>query len=399
MSENKIILLIILALVLVVALFFAVMYFMTPSDFVFEAKISSEIHNDYGFAYPLTYEFSIPDSVLGLKAYKKYAENQGWQQIEEKKNTDFFNGIEAVRFDYQNKKAYISVGFNSISDKIQFKITDSTNKNLKIKYLGISEYYDNRKAVVTITADDWGIFGPNDKSGTLNRLRFNELFDLLREDDIWFTPAVTSQHYNGAFSYVPDSDWQDLQKRINAGYVGVVCHSRTHQEVPYSKESTYEYEILGNKEDILKYLDLPYKNGDREYIFGWVRPYGQGDRMVREILGKSHFLADRVSCCYIQDDFSGWDSINKLYNPIGYSYYLDKGNLNGANEKFDEDYSRGKIYSIYLHPLNNNFGRDSWQSKHFDYIKGRKDVWYTGTDYLYFYHFAVDKNVVKVNDK
>jgi hypothetical protein len=79
------------------------MYFMTPSDFIFEAKISSEVHNDYGFAYPLTYEFSIPDGVSDLKSYKRYTESQSWQQIGEKKDADFFNGIEAVRFDYQNK--------------------------------------------------------------------------------------------------------------------------------------------------------------------------------------------------------------------------------------------------------------------------------------------------------
>ncbi len=90
----------------------------------FKLSVSAEKHNDYGFTYPVTFQFSIPSGSSSLEAFRAYSESAIWAQIAEKTNDDFFNGIEAVRFDYDNDKAYVSVAFSDESDEIFLKIVD-----------------------------------------------------------------------------------------------------------------------------------------------------------------------------------------------------------------------------------------------------------------------------------
>ncbi|MBT4928129.1 hypothetical protein HON17_07905 [bacterium] len=115
---------------------------------------NSQSHLDYGLSYPVTYEFSISDFDGELNVYRKNEKNQDWTVMNEKNSTDFFNGIEVVRFDNNEDKAYISVGFSIISDSIFIKIARNQNSSTVGSFLKICEFYDNRKAVVTVTADD-----------------------------------------------------------------------------------------------------------------------------------------------------------------------------------------------------------------------------------------------------
>ena len=85
---------------------------------------NSQTHIEYGLSYPITYEFSIPQDTQNLSAYKKYKNYQDWNLIEEKSKDDFFNGIDAVRFDYDEYKAYVSLGFSVVSDTIYIKIVN-----------------------------------------------------------------------------------------------------------------------------------------------------------------------------------------------------------------------------------------------------------------------------------
>ena len=62
--------------------------------------IDSQTHVDYGLSYPVTYEFNIPSASNDLMSYRRFKSEQEWSQIIEKTSNDFFNGIEAVRFDY-----------------------------------------------------------------------------------------------------------------------------------------------------------------------------------------------------------------------------------------------------------------------------------------------------------
>ena len=81
-------------------------------------SIDPQIHIDYGLSYPITYEFSIPLESTNLKCYYKFQAENNWDIFQEKTSNDFFNGVDAVRFDYTNGVAYVSVGFSDLSDSI-----------------------------------------------------------------------------------------------------------------------------------------------------------------------------------------------------------------------------------------------------------------------------------------
>ena len=110
-------------------------------------------HNDFGLSYPVTYVFSIPADSTGLIAYKRYNQSTEWTQLPKKTSTDYFNGIEAVRFDYPNNTAYVSAAFGPESNDLYLKIVDSNSTQVG-KYIKTAKYYDNRRAVVTATCDD-----------------------------------------------------------------------------------------------------------------------------------------------------------------------------------------------------------------------------------------------------
>ena len=76
-------------------------------------SIDSQTHIDYGLSYPITYEFNIPSESYNLRSYRKFQSNQDWSQIVENTSEDFFNGIEAVRVDYNDNmfKKFLSAYF------------------------------------------------------------------------------------------------------------------------------------------------------------------------------------------------------------------------------------------------------------------------------------------------
>ena len=104
--------------------------------------VEPQIHIDFGLSYPITYELDIPHSSQNLNAYRKYNSSQNWNLINRKTSDDFFNGVEAVRFDYDEQKAYVSLGFSSLSDSIFIKLEDSDGNFVSSSIVGISEYYD-----------------------------------------------------------------------------------------------------------------------------------------------------------------------------------------------------------------------------------------------------------------
>ncbi|MCX6013575.1 MAG: DUF2341 domain-containing protein [Chloroflexi bacterium] len=190
----------------------------TPYDY-FKLSIDTTTHNTYGLAYPVTYEFSIPPSSSGLKAYKRYTQASAWTQITEKISSDFFNGIEVVRFDYPNSKAYISVAFSDLSDEIHLKITNTSDETVDVDYQGMPDYYDNRDAAVTVTGDDW--YGTE-----AYNTGFKNASDALASRKIWFTSGITvlgARKLNGL-----PVVWSEVQSKIDADYIEIASHSREH---------------------------------------------------------------------------------------------------------------------------------------------------------------------------
>ena len=107
------------------------------------------LHVDYGCIYPMTYDIEIPSGSSDMTAYQRYSYLDAWTPIQSRTDTDFFNGIQAVRFDYPTDIAYTSSAFSPNSDTIYIKIADHSENVVTHAFKGISRYYDNRQAVVT----------------------------------------------------------------------------------------------------------------------------------------------------------------------------------------------------------------------------------------------------------
>lgn len=334
-----------------------------------------QAHIDYGLTYPVTYEFSIPQNSENLNAYRKYKDSQDWNLIEKKTSNDFFNGIEAVRFDYDGNIAYVSVGFSILSDTIYIKIENNINENTNAPFKRISEYYDNRKAAVTVTADDWADYS-NEK--------FIEACQNFRSFNLWYSVGIITRWIND------QNTWNAIQDQLDDGFIEVLSHSRTHPYVPYAD---LESEVVGSKEDIVEKLNLLNQNrsGSNEYVYAWVAPFGNYSEAIDTMTSKAKYLVSRM---FTYDDiyFSNWNSDLNKFDPVGGSMevgnssYWGSTDINELNVTFDNAFSSNGVYHLITHPnileWNKNF---TWS--HLEYISNRKDIWYVGFGHLYLYRF------------
>ena len=332
-------------------------------------------HIDYGLKYPVTYEFEIPQDSENLNVYRKYNASQDWFLIDKKTSNDFFNGVEAVRFNYDENIAYVSVGFSILSDTIYIKIDNNINKNIHISFKRISKYYDNREAALTITADDWADYS-NEK--------FIQACQNFRSYNLWYSVAIITRWIGN------QSTWNDIQGQLDEGLIEVVSHSRTHPNVPYAD---LEGEVLGSKQDIINNLNLINLNrsGSKEYVYAWVAPYGEYSEAIDTITSNAKYLVSRLFY-YNNIYFSDWDSNLNKFNPVnasievGNSSYWGSTDINELNAAFDNAIDSKGIYHLITHPNILDWDKD-FTSSHLEYISNRKDIWYVGFGHLYLYHY------------
>lgn len=357
----------------------------------FRISVDPNQLNDYGLSYPMTYQFSIISGSSNLKAYKKYTEFDEWVKIGERTSSDFFNGEEAARFDYNSNRAYISIAFNESSEEIFLRIVDGSG-NPVATYDKITKYYDNRDAAVVFSADDWC-------GGFLIDSMFQQACDMFTSKKIWLSVAVITEGYEDDYIWgnQPPPIWSNIQEKIDAGYIEVVGHSRTHpMDLPYSD---YDSEVGGCKEDIINNLNLPslYKRGAQEYLWGWTAPHDHSDSSLRSKLGEYKYMSDVAGSFFDQEgDFPSWDSANGLYGIWNRWSYIEWQTVSSLNSEFDRRISAGKIYHIGLHPWALAFYPRSTVDQHTDYVQGRKNLWYVGHGALMIYHYVEDRNIVDV---
>jgi len=336
-------------------------------------SLDSQIHIDYGLSYPITYEMNVPIESASLRSYIRFQVNQDWALMEEKTEDDFFNGIDAVRFDYEEGIAYVSVGFSDDSDSIFIKITDDNDDIVEAYYLGMSKYYDNRDAVVTSTADDW--------AGWVNE-KFVQACQIFRSYNLWLSCAIVTN--------VGDPNtWVDIQTQIDSGYIEPVSHSRSH---PYAPYADLEGEVLGSKQDLIDNLIMPEYNryGDHEYVYAWVAPYGEYDVDIDSMVSIGKYLVTRM---YYGDDhhISAWDQELFKYDPIGVSteagpLWLGTTDTIYLNNTFNDVLASGGVYHVMCHPNVIEWDQD-YPWAHLEHISNRKNVWYAGFGHLYAYNF------------
>ena len=334
-------------------------------------------HSDYGLAYPVTYKFNIPAASANLTAWARKGATGVLTQLTEKTTADFFNGIECVRFDYANNCAYVSVAFGA-DDDIYIIIRDTSGDLVPITFIAICAYYDNRKAVVVMSADDG--------SGGQSQTELDAI-DACRTRGIWVTDGVAI--FYGIL-------WANLQPRLDLGFLEIASHSYNHQELPYTD---YDLEIGGSRDEIILQLNLPaiYKKGASEFVPAWSEPYGSSDATARAKLGVYKYLVDRSGTEDVYT-FPTWDAVNGLYNRVGYSLRLENETEAALNSAFDAAYTAGQIYHLMCHPSLNNWSPGQKALNHLDHIKNKLDVWYVGFGALYMYHYAQERGEVTVTE-
>jgi hypothetical protein len=338
--------------------------------------IDSQTHIDYGLSYPITYEFTIPSGSYDLRSYRKFQYDQEWSQILEQTSNDFFNGIEAVRFDYDNNIAYVSIGFSDISDSIFIKITDNESNIVESTYSQMSQYYDNRDAVVTSTADDWGAW---------SNPYFVQTCEIFRSFNLWISPAIITD-------FLDSNSWSSIQNQLDLGFVEPVAHSRTHPHTPYEN---IESEVLGCKQDLIQNLNMPIYNryGSNEYIYAWIAPYGEYSDEIDTAVSDAKYLISRLFY-ENQHGFSNWDQSLMKFEPVGasielggYYYWTGSTDTIELNHTFDDILTYGGIYHLMSHPAIIDWENDVYPWVHLEHISNRKNIWYVGFGHLYAYHF------------
>ncbi len=359
-------------------------------SFVF--VVQHQLYIKYGVAFPLTYKFIIPPGVPNLIAKEKHSSLDSWQPIPEKHKGDTFNNIEAVRFNYNKNIAYISAAFNG-NDSLFIEICDSTGNVIQTSYNGITKYYDNRKAAVTVTNDDFASWYYSYEPYLLR---------LFRSYGLYVTVGVIT-------TGMDSQSWSGLQSELDSGYVEAASHSRTHSHTPYSDPVG---EVIGSAEDITSHIWMPgyFNVNRRQYIYTWIAPYGDYDSTVDSLLGTSSYLAARLyanldtasprSYIYGDSTFSDWDSKSNHFKPFFPTVELGAPSWGGGdtsltslNNLFDTVIAKGGIYHLMWHPQVIYPDRNKrYLLEHLKHISGRPDIWYVNLGPLYLYHMMQEEN-------
>ncbi len=357
--------------------------------------IPDGIHQRYGFAIPMTYKIGIPPGSGNLIAYEKYSSTDAWVVIPTKTDTDSFEGIQAVRFDYVNNTAYVSAAFSPNSDTLYLKITDQSGNTITPSFEGITKYYDGRQAVVTVTADDWSDWVVTDG-------RFSTLVNLFRSYGLYVTIGVITGDCS-------EQSWLALQSQVNAGNVEVASHSRTHPSTPYQDAAG---EVAGSRSDILNSVILvpPFKSGSSEYVYTWIAPYGDYDSTVDSLLGTSGYLDARLYAnldtasprAYVYGDstLAAWDESRNHFTAFFPTVELGAPSWGGGdtsltslNGLYDTIVAKGGVYHVMWHPqvIYDDRGK-AYLTEHLSHISGHRNIWYANLGVVYLYHMLQAEN-------
>ncbi|MCX6706817.1 MAG: hypothetical protein NT001_01605, partial [Candidatus Woesearchaeota archaeon] len=237
-------------------------------------------------------------------------------------------------------------------------------------------YYDNRSAAVVITADDW-------TNETNRKEIFINFSNITRNLNMWLSVGIITNFSDGGVV-----NWSAIQTELDKGLVEADSHSKYHDGAGYT---TQEVEVNDSKEAIIANLDLPsiYKNGVKEYVWGWIEPHGTASSEQRTSLGNHKYLADRsYLTVYRGVNYSDWDTAKKLYNATSVSLDIHESDPALLNNTFDKATSVGEIYHPVVHPYNINLTDGSLERRHFQYISNRTNIWYAGFGQLYAYHYT-----------
>lgn len=357
-----------------------------PTTSALRVDLDPTAHAKYGLYYPATYAIGIPGGSSGLTAQYRYDTASAWSPLPTKTASDFFNGIPAARFAYASNTAYVSVPFSLSSDTIYLRVINSAQQPVTVSYQGISKYYDNRKAAVTIGFDDiTDGYLPDDV----------QAISLTAAKNLRVTAAVET-------AYMSSGSWSTVQGWVDAGFTEAAAHTRTHPctDAQYQVLG-YTSEVVGSRDDLLSNLELP-----NPFIPTFVEPCGFSDAELLGTIAAAGYLVNR-SANSGDENFGAWDP-NGFYDanltaepecPVYTSYPNPGGTaalLSSWNSMFDSVYASGGIYQLVDHPWAKCWSTGGYLDQHASYIANRKDVWYATLGELYLYHYLQERGKVTV---
>jgi len=375
----------------------------------FTISIDETLHAQWGFQYPATYVFRVSGVARQWEVRRRDAPGTPWQPLPRKTADEFFNGVECVRIDAADGRAYVSVGFH---DTPAFEVEFSGVASATFE--GTAKFYDGRKTAFTLSNDNWGCNpwarpgapwrGPTDDASD----RYQASLHVCRGFGLPLTMAINTRMAGG------EAMWRTMQEELDRGDASwePAVHGWTHPRDPaeYAVHG-YEREILGCRADLLGRLrNIPY--GQR--IYTHILTYGHADEgILRTDAGQFLFVRgfnwlDNPT----STDFAPWNPRWRFYgvgglNTIGYDRILERREPKGRfhaddvaelNAAFDKVHRQGGIFYALWHPdrfLNSVLydprpGLDGRQGStlmhHLAHVARRKDVWYVANGWLYSYH-------------
>lgn len=384
----------------------------------FLITIGRDAWRKFGFRYPATYVFALDDLADQVEVRRRDAAGDSWSTLEVKSDDDAPNGVECVRLDRPQRKAYVSIGFK-------------TTPMIQIEFLGmgradfveIARYYDGRQAACSLSLDNWGCKsvahpgapwkGPADDESD----NYQAALHVCRSFRLPVSIAVNTGMLGG------EALWQMMQVELDRRDFSwePAVHARTH---PCSAAAYavlgYKSEILGCRDDLLGRLrNIPLG----QHIFEHILTCGYQDKSVLQT-GAGQFVFVRgynAGDNPTSVDFTSWNARYEFYGVGGLSYKAydavfqrreragryfaaDVQTLNAA---FDHVHQAGGIYYAMWHPdrYRNSVihdprpGADGVQGStllhHLSHMAHRKDVWYVPNGWLYCYRYVAERACVR----
>jgi len=384
-----------------------------PANPTFRIAIDRDAWRKFEFRYPATYVFSLGEDAQKVEVRRRDAAGDTWATLDVKTADDAPNGVECVRFDPPQRKAYVSVGFRTTPViHLEFLGTNSA------RFVEIATYYDGRKAAYSLSLDNWGCKsvahpgapwkGPADDESD----NYQAALHVCRDFHLPVSIAINSKMLGG------EEVWQRMQTELDRRDFSwePVVHARTHPcSVAAYSVNGYGPEILGCRDDILSRLrHIPYG----QHIFTHILTCGYQDEsiyqtdagqfvFVRGYNGHDNPESVEYAPWNAKYGFYGvgglsckaYDAVFQSRDPAGRYYAADVQKLDDA---FDQVYRTGKIIYAMWHPdrYRNSVLHDprpgvdgvqgSTLMQHLAYVANRKDVWYVPNGWLYCYRYVAE---------
>ncbi len=246
-----------------------------------------------------------------------------------------------------------------------------------VHYLGLTQYLNHARAVVTHTIDDSTRYMPAS-------------IDAMDKYGVKATIFVSTE------VKAITGLWPRLEQAIQNGHE-IGSHSRRHQcqwpdTAAFCFRAYSDYEIVGSRDDILRHTTQPY-------VWSWCYPCGNCNAFdfVHRKLARAGYIVARNYPGEMEDRHNLPDLQTYDANPYNATYtqvVQKKGgiaksgrtNVAEVNAKFDEVYQRGGIYNFMSHPQWLDYGPDKFYEQHLAHVGGHADVWYVPMGPLYAYH-------------